>query len=113
MQNPTYDDIWHIIQQWSVSDRLRLLADLATSVRGQVDTQPCYDVMDFEGIGHGTWREAGGIDEFIKQERASWDKAPRKHKAREFRGSCRDGWKDADVEEYLKQERDSWSDERD
>jgi len=37
------------------------------------DSEPLYDVMDFMGIGHGTWRAVGGVDEFLKQERASWD----------------------------------------
>ncbi len=37
------------------------------------NTPPLLDVREFRGIGHGTWIDAGGIDEFIRQERASWD----------------------------------------
>jgi hypothetical protein len=33
-----------------------------------------------------------------------------RRKAREFRGVCRETWKDVDVEEYLRQERASWDD---
>jgi len=36
-------------------------------------TEPLLDVREFRGIGHGTWTDVGGVDEFIKQERASWD----------------------------------------
>jgi hypothetical protein len=40
---------------------------------GQREKKSRYDVREFRGIGHGTWDDVGGIDEFIKQERASWD----------------------------------------
>ena len=39
----------------------------------QENTEPLYDIREFRGIGHGTWEALGGVDEFIRQERASWD----------------------------------------
>ncbi len=35
-------------------------------------------------------------------------KSQQRRKAREFKGACRETWKDVDVEEYLRQERASW-----
>lgn len=86
---PTVEEVLEQARLLSLEDRAILLeklrADLmqqATAllqrVEGQQsdalekDSEPLYDVMDFIGIGHGTWRAGGGVDEFLKQERASW-----------------------------------------
>jgi len=79
----TYEEVLAKAQRLSLEEEMRLLSDLMADVRQRVerqqkpdtqkDAEPLYDVRDFRGIGHGTWTEAGGIDEFIRQERASWD----------------------------------------
>jgi hypothetical protein len=73
MENSAYDEVLHVIQSWSISDQLKLIEALARSIREQVDPKPRYDVREFRGIARGMWDDVGGVDEFIKQERASWD----------------------------------------
>lgn len=79
----TREELLSQARQLSLEDEMGLLEDLMADLRRRIerqqkpdtekDAEPLYDVMDFMGIGHGTWRAIGGVDEFIKQERASWD----------------------------------------
>lgn len=72
MQN-NVDDELNRLQNWSLSDQWRLLEGLLAMIRQKGNQEPLHDVREFRGIGHGTWDAVGGVDEFIKQERASWD----------------------------------------
>ncbi|MGH2478956.1 MAG: hypothetical protein ACRDHW_04800 [Ktedonobacteraceae bacterium] len=58
----------------SPEDQTRLVEGLMADLRQRLGayTQPRYSVLDFEGIGHETWKDVD-IDEYIKEERASWD----------------------------------------
>ena len=88
--NPTVEEILAQARLLSLEERAILLEKLRADLLEQTthllqrvegsqirvvkeDSEPLYDVMDFMGIGHGTWRAVGGVDEFLKQERASWD----------------------------------------
>lgn len=87
--NPTIEDILAQTRLLSLEERAILLERLRADLLQQTtnllqriegpqshvvkeDSESLYDVMDFMGIGHGTWRAVGGVDEFLKQERASW-----------------------------------------
>jgi hypothetical protein len=72
MQN-NVDDELNRVQSWSLADQLKLLEGLKAIIQQSKSTKPLYDVLDFEGIARGMWDDVGGIDEFIKQEQASWD----------------------------------------
>ncbi len=84
--HPTIEEVLAQIRLLSLEDRATLLeklrADLlqqTTALLHQIEgtqshvvketRESLYDVMDFMGIGHGTWRAVGGVDEFIKRER--------------------------------------------
>lgn len=58
----------------SPEDQTRLVEGLMADLRQRLEahTQPRYSVLDFEGIGHETWKDVD-IDEYIREERASWD----------------------------------------
>jgi len=75
MQSNARDEILNQFQSWSLSEQLDLLDSLVTVMRQQEKPKPKprASILDFEGIGRGTWDDVGGIDEFLKQERASWD----------------------------------------
>lgn len=66
------EDVLKRIQDWSLEDLERLREELKILIRQRRSAEPLYDVRDFEGIGHGTWSGVD-IDEYIRQERASWD----------------------------------------
>ena len=76
MQKPIpVDDILAQAGLYSLEEELRLIRELTGDVSRRIANQskPRYSILDFEGIAHGTWDEVGGVDEFLKQERASWD----------------------------------------
>ena len=69
----TYDDVLARAERLSFEEIKRLVDDLNAKLdqHSQPDSKPHYDVLDFEGIGSETWKGVD-IDEYIKQERASW-----------------------------------------
>ncbi len=89
--SPMYEGIRGQIQQFSDEDQNRFLKALDEYTRQETeykhtqriegpqsnvakeDSGPLYSVLNFEGIARGMWDNVGGIDEFIRQERASWD----------------------------------------
>lgn len=58
------------LQGWSLGDLRKLLEGLEAMI--QILSEPCNSFQAFRGVGHGMWDDVGGVDEFIKQERASW-----------------------------------------
>jgi hypothetical protein len=86
-ENPTIEEILAQTRLLSLEDRAILLEQLRSDLLQQTtallqriegqhaekDAEPLLDIREFRGIGHGTWTDIGGVDEFIKQERASWD----------------------------------------
>lgn len=67
------DDVLKCIQDWSRDDLEKLRAELVDLIWRKKLAGPLYDLREFRGIGHGTWRAVGEVDEFIKQEHDSWD----------------------------------------
>lgn len=70
----TYDDVLARAERLSFEDIKRLVDDLKAKLEqhSEEEPKPLYDVLDFEGIGSETWKNVD-IDEYIKQERASWN----------------------------------------
>lgn len=58
---------------WSLTDLRKLVKGLEAIIHQRESEQPLYDIRKFRGIGQGIWIDEGGVDEFIEQERASWD----------------------------------------
>jgi hypothetical protein len=83
--SPTYTEVMDQALLLSDEDLTRLRRELDEYIKttallqhiegkpAKEGTEPLLDVREFRGIGHGTWTDVGGVDEFIKQERASWD----------------------------------------
>lgn len=69
------DDVLKRIQNWSVDDLKRLQHDLDSLIQQQGNAESLlrHKAREFRGIGHGLWDEVGGVDEFLRQERVSWD----------------------------------------
>jgi hypothetical protein len=66
------------VQDLQPDDQLRLLEDLTTLVHQQVTAseEPLHSFLELEGLGQEVWE---GIDaqEYVNQERASWNGYPR------------------------------------
>jgi hypothetical protein len=74
-QRITVEEIIAQARLLSLEDEARIVAELSVDLQQRLETssKPRYNVQDFRGIAHGIWDDVGGVDEFIKQERASWD----------------------------------------
>lgn len=68
-----YEDVLARAERLSVEEIKRLINDLNAKLEqnSKEESKLLYDVLDFEGIGSETWKGVD-IDEYIKQERASW-----------------------------------------
>jgi DNA-binding response OmpR family regulator len=76
MQTPmSIEDILAQVRQYSLEEEARLVEELMADLRQRIvnTSQPHYSILDFEGVARGLWDEVGGVDEFLKQERSSWD----------------------------------------
>jgi hypothetical protein len=65
------------LRNWDLEDLQTLLDKLEAMVCQQESAKPLHNVLDFEGIGHETWKDVD-IEEYIKQERASWEDASKR-----------------------------------
>ena len=72
MSTYNYNEILSRIQTLPRSEQLRLLEGLAAMLRQEDLLRPRRSILEFGGIGQEAWK---GIDvqEFINQERDSWD----------------------------------------
>lgn len=71
----TYNDVLARAHRLSVEEKKRLIEELLDDLTQLIEKKPKprYSILDFEGVARGTWDDVGGVDEFLKQERASWD----------------------------------------
>jgi hypothetical protein len=75
MQNNVNDEL-NRLQSWSLSDQLELLEGLKTIVGQKLQaSQPQlrHKARDFRGVGKDTWKNVD-VEEYLRQERASWDR---------------------------------------
>jgi hypothetical protein len=72
MSTYNYYEILSRIQSLSQADQLRLLEDLAAIIRQQAIAEPLHSILEFEGVGEEVWKGIN-VQEFIDQERDSWD----------------------------------------
>ena len=72
MATYTYENALQIAESLSPEDRRRLLEELTTRAAKDASAEPQHSIMELCGLGAEIWE---GIDaqEYVKQERASWD----------------------------------------
>lgn len=68
----TYQDVRRQIDNLTPNEQLRLLEELAATVRRRILVQPKRSIMELEGLGKEIWQ---GIDaqEYVNEERALWN----------------------------------------
>jgi hypothetical protein len=120
MQHKVQEVIEHI-QHWSMEDLLEIrdaIDELLRQRENESSQEPSHSILELKGLGSEIWR-AIDVDEYIEQERASWEKddlpiqaTPKAlHDVREFRGIACGMWDSVGgVDEFIRQERASWDD---
>ena len=67
-----YDLAKRSVQALGPADQLRLIAELAASLRSEIQREPRRSLLELQGLGKEVW---GGVDvdEYVRQERSSWN----------------------------------------
>ena len=72
MSTDTYLDILNRIQQLSLDEQVQLLENLRAIVQSNENEQELHNVMDFQGIDNGAWKNVD-VEKYINDERNSWE----------------------------------------
>ena len=72
MPDPRYNSAKRSVQALGPADQLRLIAELAASLRGEVGRQPRRSLLELQGLGRDVWQGVD-VDEYLRQERSSWN----------------------------------------
>ena len=78
------------MHDWNAEDLLGLQEVLELMIRARKEGR--YSILEFEGIGKGTWDSEGGVDEFLRRGRESWSQVVQENEEplydfQRFRGS--------------------------
>ena len=74
MPGPTLDAVDAQARRLSREEQLELARRLLERADGSAEPRKQYKMTDFIGTGNGTWRTAEDVEEYIRQERDSWDR---------------------------------------
>lgn len=72
MPDPRYDSVKRSVQALGLVDQLRLIAELAAGLRGELERQPGRSLLELQGLGKEVWQGVD-VDEYLRQERSSWN----------------------------------------
>lgn len=73
MTTVEYEQIASMARQLGLRERLQLLQELLGTISNDVvETSSKRSIFELKGVGAEMWREVD-VDEYIRQERASWD----------------------------------------
>jgi hypothetical protein len=72
MPDPRYESAKRSVQALGPADQLRLIAELAASLRGEVEREPRRSLLELQGLGKSIW-QAIDVEEYLRRERASWN----------------------------------------
>ena len=72
MAMDVYQGILNQAQRLPLAEQIRLLEELAVSIRGQIACEPRRSVLDLQGLGKEIWL-AVDVKQYIDRERDSWN----------------------------------------
>ena len=69
--NNSYDEAKRSVEALPAGDQLRLIAELAGRLGGQIERQPRRSLLELRGLGKTVWQNID-VDEYLRRERSSW-----------------------------------------
>ena len=69
---PTYEELLVGIRELDAVQQLRLLEELAATVRRRMAARPKHSVLELRGLGRETWQDVDA-QEYVDRERATWN----------------------------------------
>ena len=76
-QDKLLDTVMRDIELLDDSAKLQVAEMVLRSLRGKIGNEPKEQTVrlaDLQGIGRGVWSKDGSIDDFIREERESWER---------------------------------------
>ena len=71
MPGSLYDHAKQSVEALPPGNQLRLIAEIAASLRSHPDLRPRRSLLELRGMGKSIWREID-VDEYLNRERSSW-----------------------------------------
>lgn len=65
-----YDQAKRSVEALGRADQLRLIAELVTRLRGEVDREPRSSLLELQGLGRDVWQGVD-VEEYLRPERSS------------------------------------------
>jgi hypothetical protein len=72
MADPGYESAKRSVQALGPADQLRLIAELAASLRNEDEHAPRRSLLELQGLGKSIWQGVD-VEEYLRRERASWN----------------------------------------
>ena len=69
--NDSYDEVKKSVEALPPGDQLRLIAELAGRLGGNLARQPRRSLLELRGLGKSVWQDID-VDEYLRRERSSW-----------------------------------------
>ncbi|GAW93989.1 hypothetical protein [Calderihabitans maritimus] len=67
-----YQKLLQMAKQLDLAQQLRLIEELALSIRRQAEVSPRRSILELQGVGQEIWKEID-VTKHVEEERASWD----------------------------------------
>lgn len=72
MPDERYESAKRSVQALGPADQLRLIAELAASLRAEVEREPRRSLLELQGLGKSIWQGVD-VEEYLRRERALWN----------------------------------------
>ncbi|MCP5119559.1 MAG: hypothetical protein GY953_52845 [bacterium] len=72
MASTPYENVKKSVEALTPGDQLRLVAELASRLSGQLSIKPRRSLLELEGLGKELW-QGFDVEEYLKRERSSWN----------------------------------------
>ncbi|HEY4386074.1 MAG TPA: hypothetical protein VGN34_16580 [Ktedonobacteraceae bacterium] len=71
MSSDAYREVLEKLQQLTRKEKLKLIEEIVTGLRQEIEEPPLHDIMEYEGFAKAVWE---GIDvaKYLNEERDSW-----------------------------------------
>jgi hypothetical protein len=71
MRGSPYDNAKRSVEALPPDDQLRLIAELAHRLGGDLERRPRRSLLELRGLGKSVWQIID-VDEYLRRERSSW-----------------------------------------
>jgi hypothetical protein len=72
MSITTYNQVLTMARQLDLTDQLRLLQVLLSTIRSDITGTPQHSILELKGLGHEVWQDMD-VATYLHEERGAWN----------------------------------------